>query len=235
MRAVFCEIDNDTVMGAEVNIDGDRAHHLNVVRLKTNEDLLVLNGKGFYFYSKVLSISKKEIMIKIVKVESAKPKHQITLAIAMPKKEAFEDILKNSVELGISQIFPLSSDFSQYNFEPNERVEKILESALVQSNNLYLPGISQQETLADFLNKFTGPLVYFSAQPAVSGEKVHRDSKVTVLIGPEAGFSPTEEEQIRTHKNIIIIHLPTPILRAPTAVATSVGYLLGCQSGNILD
>ena len=48
----------------------------------------------------------------------------------------------------------------------------------------------------------------------------------TILIGPEAGFSALEELDILSKSNVFSIHLPTPILRAPTAVASSIGYLL---------
>lgn len=230
MRAVFCELDSAIELETEINISGERAHHLQVVRVKVNEDLLVLNGRGQRFFSKVVNITKKEVVLKILKIENGSHHHHISLAIALPKKDAFEDILKNSVELGIGQIFPLYSEFSQYDYEPSERVGRILESALVQSNNLFLPKISEQINLLDYLKNFSSPLIYFSARPASSELIISSDSNLTMLIGPEAGFSPSEEEQILAYTNIKVIHLPTPILRAPTAVATSLGFLLGALS-----
>lgn len=227
MRAIFCELDNEAATGSEVLISGDRAHHLQVVRIKLDEDILVLNGKGKRFCAKVVSITKKAVGLKVLKVESIKLKHQINLAIALPKKDAFEDILKFATELGINTIYPLTSEFSQYTYEPSERLERIIENALVQSNNLFLPRIAAQTELGDFLENDNGSLIYFSSIPTVTEKKIKDEGPMTVLIGPEAGFSSGEDERIRAYKNIKIIHLPTPILRAPTAVATSVGYLLG--------
>ena len=226
MRAVFCDL-KESAVGEVVIISGDRAHHLQVVRVKIDEEVLVLNGMGQRFFSKVIEVTKKEVVLKILKIESLVPLHQINLAIALPKKDAFEDILRISVELGIGHIYPLSSEFSQYQYAPSERIDRLLESALVQSNNLYLPQIAKQTQLNDYINQLSGSLVYFSASPAPLVGTIDTSSEITVLIGPEAGFSAREEEQIQASKNIKIIHLPTPILRAPTAVATSVGYLLG--------
>jgi 16S rRNA (uracil1498-N3)-methyltransferase len=230
VRAVFCDIDNNCVIGSDITISGERAHHLQVVRIKQNEDLLILNGNGTKFSAKVVSISKKEIQLTILKCENTTDKNNLSLAIALPKKDAFEDILKLSVELGISQVFPLYSEFSQFEYVPNERTGRLLESALIQSNNLFLPNVSQQLKLSDYLQNITGTLIYFSANRHHSNVKITETMNSTILIGPEAGFSQDEEDQIRAVSNIKIIHLPTPILRAPTAVATSVGYVLGLIS-----
>ncbi len=64
MRAIFCEIDSSVSVGTEITIEGERAHHLMVVRIKNNEELLILNGKGHSFKAMVLNVSKKEISVK---------------------------------------------------------------------------------------------------------------------------------------------------------------------------
>jgi 16S rRNA (uracil1498-N3)-methyltransferase len=226
MRAVFCEIDTETEETLVV-ISGERAHHLHVVRVKVGEELLLLNGFGKKFHSEIISITKKEIILKIIKIDSTKPTGVLDLAVATPKKEAFEDILKISVELGLSRIIPLFSDYSQYDFIPNERSARVLESAMVQSNNQYLPEILKQTELSGFLESTTGQIIYFTAEQTAKEELIDFCKRVTILIGPEAGFSIAEEAQIKASANVIAIHLQTPILRAPTAVATAVGYVLG--------
>jgi 16S rRNA (uracil1498-N3)-methyltransferase len=228
MRAVFCELENSAATSTEIIITGDRAHHLQVVRVKTNEEILVLNGKGARFFATITSITKKEIALIINKIEKCSIKHELCLAIATPKKDAFEDALRIAVELGINEIHPLSSEFSQFEYVKSERIEKLLESALVQSNNAFLPTIYPQVKLSEFLNQNKNPLVYFSSIPKapikLDGQKL---TKTIIIVGPEAGFSSSEEGEIAESKQVKIIHLPTPIMRAPTAVATSVGYLLG--------
>jgi len=203
-----------------VVISGESAHHLNVVRVKVGDEILLINGMGEKSISIIESISKKEVIIKTGKIFSEQQKHQFGL----------EEILKMAVELGVSEIFPLSSKFSQMKYAPNERFDRLIESAMIQSNNLFWPKIHEQLELTNFLTALDSPLFYFSSIEASSNKKISQrtnlSSKIVILIGPEGGFSPDEEQQISSQKNVTLIHFPTPILRAPTAVATSIGYLL---------
>ena len=72
MRAVFCDLKSGAA-GEEVVISDDRAHHLQVVRVKIDEEVLVLNGMGQRFFSKIIEVTKKEVVLKILKTESLAP------------------------------------------------------------------------------------------------------------------------------------------------------------------
>lgn len=231
MRAVYNNFDHVN-SGDHLVITGDAAHHLNVVRVKVQEVILLMNGKGSIVRGEIQSVSKNQIEIKIDHSETFEPKHELSLAIANPKKDAFEDILKSAVELGIRHIYPLSSDFSQYDYAPSERIQRVLESALIQSNNPFFPIIHEQQALKNFLNTHTNTLVFFNSQKALSDKEnaIHSKAK-TILIGPEGGFSPNEVTEILKFSSVQEIHLATPIMRAPTAVASSVGYLLARDIG----
>ena len=226
MRAVYYPFEQYEI-GQNVQVSGDTAHHLNVVRVKLGEEILLLNGKGSKLNGKVISVEKKLVEVLVTKTETFKHTHNLSLAIANPKKDAFEDILKAAVELGIKNIYPLSSEFSQYDYVRSERVDRILESALVQSNNPFYPEIHTQLRLTDFLKGHKETLVFFNSRSSeVDVGKVSTQENTTILIGPEGGFSTNEVNQICAYAKILEIHLPTPILRAPTAVPASVGYLL---------
>lgn len=228
MRAIYYPFDT---IGANqiISVVGDSAKHLHVVRLKQGDEVLVLNGRGAKAQTKVDSISKNQIELVVQQLVHDEHSHQISLAIATPKKDAFEDILKMAVELGVLNIYPLSSDFSQYEFNESERVQRILESALVQSNNAFMPLIHPQTELSYFLKNLKSPLFFFNSRPSKCGKPEKINGEKVILIGPEGGFSSAEEALILTQANVFSIHLPTPILRAPTAVASSIGYLLSGQ------
>jgi 16S rRNA (uracil1498-N3)-methyltransferase len=234
MRAIYHLFENH-VVGETMHITGDAAHHLNVVRVKNHEHILLLNGKGAKLTGEITSVQKNQVDIKITQAENLKASHQLSLAIANPKKDAFEDILKLAVELGINHIYPLSSDFSQYDYASSERVQRILESALIQSNNPFFPEVHPQQTLKNFLGVHTDTIVFFNSQKSDIQKKSEQDrSAKTILIGPEGGFSPAEVVSITNYSKLQEIHLPTPIMRAPTAVAASVGYLLSLANNLML-
>ena len=225
VRAIYYpftkESDSKTIL-----VTGESARHLQVVRVRVNEEILVLNGEGLTASTKVGNISKSEIELIVESIALANPTHEISLAIAMPKKEAFEDLLKMAIELGVRNIYPLSSEFSQYDYVANDRIERIIESALIQSNNPFSPKIHSQINLNAFLEQIEMPLYFFNSKNDQSGKAEKISGAKTVLIGPEGGFSAGEVSQILKLPNAYSIHLPTPILRAPTAVASSIGYLL---------
>jgi 16S rRNA (uracil1498-N3)-methyltransferase len=225
MRAIFLETKLET--GSNISIEGESAHHLSVARVRPDEIILILNGQGQKGLCKVLNSTKRSTDVMVLEVQVELAKHNVSLAFSVPKKEAMEDIVKIAIELGVNNIYPLTSKFSQFTLEENERLFRIIESALVQSNNLYWPKIYQQQKLDSFLSQLKSPLYYFSSRPEKEEQiKVNKDRELIVLIGPEGGFSIEEEEQIFNTTGVNTIHLPTAIMRAPTAVATSVGYLL---------
>lgn len=225
MRAIYYPFKKESAQSV-IDVTGDPAKHLNVVRIKTNEEVLVLNGNGLKALTRVGEISKNQIVLLVQEISEVAPGHKMSLAIAAPKKDAFEDILKIAVELGVQNIFPLTSAFSQYEYQESDRVSRILESALVQSNNLYMPKIHQQVELATFLDSSKSPLYFFNSVAGKSGKVEKISDELIILIGPEGGFSDEEQALILKRPNVFSIHLPTPILRAPTAVASSMGYLL---------
>lgn len=224
MRALFYSF-HDISLDSIVEIADERAKHLQVVRIKIGETVLLLNGQGKSAQGEIVEIHKKSVTLKIRSVFEAQKSHQFSLAIATPKKEAFEDILKIAVELGAVDIYPLTSEFSQYQYVSSERVDRILESALIQSNNAFLPTVHPQAQLDEFLQSHQSPLVFFNSRPNSAKEKIIHE-KTTILIGPEGGFSPSEIKRIENYSQVKTIHLPTPIMRAPTAVAAAIGYLL---------
>lgn len=223
MRAIFYPFEE---FSENILITDEQAKHLQVVRIKNGESVLILNGKGAKAFATVGMITKNSVELVISKIETEKTKHDIHLALAVPKKDAFEDVLKIAVELGVVSIQPLTSDFSQYEFQAGERISRILESALIQSNNAFLPEILPQIKLETFLLQNKKPLYFFNSRPVENEVEEETHSEIIILIGPEGGFSDKETALITDRPAIFTIHMPTPIQRAPTAVASSIGYLL---------
>lgn len=229
MRAIF-ERNKKFSIGDQFIVDDDRAHHLNVVRTRVGDEIRIFDGHGCAYEAKVQAISKKAVSLEILSSNEKKQQQQLVLFIGVPKKDAFEDILKIAVESGFTEIVPLTTTYSQFEYVESDRFNKIIESALVQSNNYFWPMISPQLKLQD-LNSLEFVLdtsILFSSFSEGKNDEVNKQiwHRTGVFIGPEAGFTPIEEEQILASKfKTLRKHLPCPILRAPTAVAVSAGYI----------
>ena len=211
----------------EITIDGDQARHLiKVVRIKLNENILLNNGDGLGIIGKVIKLEKKSVAIEVINIKK-ELKSERSIALCVVKKEALELSIRQATELGLNKIFLLNSQYSQENSLKADRLEKIIVSAMEQSNNLFYPEIITSE-LSTFVSNKSEDVLLFTAQPStLDRKKVHE--KMIPLIGPEGGFS---DDELNLLKSTVSnhIHLPTPILRASTAVPTCIGYLLGATS-----
>lgn len=227
MRAVLLnkEIHEDDI-GKELTLDGDSARHLiKVIRIKKFEKILLLNGKGCKSEVEITHIDRKVLTLKVISFDVVKDERKISLFLGLPKKEAFESIVKMASEIGIKNIYLYRSEYSQQSIEINDRVERIEESAITQSNNPFKMNFYQVSTFEEVFDRFTN-IVHFStfSSTELRNDKITGDA--LMVIGPEAGFSDEEEVLINGFKNVSVLNLDTNIMRAPTAMAVASGYIL---------
>lgn len=231
MRAVYCPevFENETF-----ELDKDKLHHFsNVLRLKSSEIVMVLDGKGNYSLAELIIESKKKGYLKrSEEIQIQEKKYSSSLVLGILKKDALDLALKNACELGFDHIILCETDYSQ-KYKINEaRVQKICISAIEQSNNAYLPKVSFQKLSEINWSE------YDSVYAMVTEEKIqnHLDtpvSKMAIVIGPEGGFGTNDYLVLKEIANINLINLPANILRAPNAVSCATGYVWGqisCKS-----
>ena len=228
MRAVFLKEIAILSQQDMVLVEGDSAKHLvKVVRVKKGEQILILNGKGLIAKATIESLDRKTLNLKIDSVENTSKRELIDLAICTPKKDAIEDIIRDCVELGVNNIFPLESKYSQYNLEVNDRIQRIIESGLIQANNPYLLNISPMKPFKSLIeiSKNYEQVIYCSSKKIESSKIESLKGNTLMIIGPEAGLSNEEELLIEEFQNSFAVHFPSYILRAPTAVSVAAGFV----------
>lgn len=226
MRAIFLEGESFTLGG--FLIKGEKTHHLlNVVRLKLGQNLLLLNGSGIKAYGTVEKITKKLIEVNITKIEKVEVREALSIAFALPKKDALEISLRSCVEVGAKEIIILSTKRSQTYPVKQDRIDKIMAAAMEQSNNPFLPMVKfmsldeldlccyKQAVLATLKSRET------SLRKSVD--------KTLLIIGPEGGLSDEEEEKL-LEKGACPLKVDIPILRTQTAIPFLSGHLLGFAS-----
>lgn len=206
----------------------DAFHHLvHVVRLEANDELLLLNGKGLLVTTLVEAITKREIRLKYRSHHETNDKLQLDLALGMPKKEALELCLKQATELGFRKIYLIRSEYSQMKIPDSDRIEKILVSALEQSNAPFLPEVI--ETKWDSIAwKDYSEAVMLDSQTKTQSKINQKDPLAPrlLIVGPEGGFSPAELGFLHSQESVRVVNLPTPILRTPTALAAGAGVMM---------
>lgn len=201
-------------------------HHLvNVVRIEKGEEILLLNGEGLRIKTIVEEVSKKSVLLKTLAFETQELPFRMDLALGMPKRDALELSLKQAVELGFGKIYLIRSEYSQMKFPEEDRAQKLLISALEQSNASHLPQII--ETTWDKIPFSTyKESILFDSRPNGVLNSLDVEINHILIIGPEGGFSPSEHEFFGQLANLKTLNLPTPILRTPTAIATGAGIVI---------
>lgn len=239
MRAILYleEIIDDNL----IEIKGETAHHLiKVLRIKINSDLLLLNGQGQKLFTKVTSVSKKSLIVeaKTKEFEARKLTSAFSIAICLPKKDAFFEMANQAAQMGIYKIIPVKSEYSQLDLltdsKSSSKLLKIIESGLVQSNNTYELLVDEQKPFLDLIDEAKNyEQVLYLCSHKVLGPTSKIDlrkndcGKTLIIIGPEAGLTTEEEIAITQLENSVSLNLSTYIMRAPVAQSVAIGYCLG--------
>lgn len=218
-------------------VDKNKLHHLaNVVRVKVGEGLLLLDGKGKKYYTSILEVQKREIKVQVNDIKCCSQLLNIDLGIGLLKKESMEEVIKVAVEIGFRNLIPITSNFSNSLLVIQDRMTRLIESALIQSNNPFFLNIKNKLSLSDLPVRDYDFIFYFCSQVTKEQQEspieIQSDNTILILIGPEGGMSNEEEIFLSQIPNLRKIHLPTYVLRAPHAVSTATGYVLALWSNN---
>lgn len=226
MRAIYQE--DLTEQDQTCVVVGESLHHLlNVLRIKVNDEVLFLDGKGSSRKSIIKDIQKKKIKCEFLEdINFSKRENFFEVALGKTKRDALELSLKQAVEIGVKKIYIFESLYSQrYELKEN-RLKKLLIASIEQSNASYLPEIVSInfEDLFMLKNK---KILYFSSIENKDELAVDKNKINLVVIGPEGGLSKDEELRLNKLQNCKTINLPTNIMRAPTATSYCLGYCAG--------
>jgi 16S rRNA (uracil1498-N3)-methyltransferase len=201
-------------------------HIVKVLRKSVGDTLYLTNGKGWLFKAHITIADIKHCITEIDSrtLQNKRPYH-LHLAVAPTKmNDRYEWFLEKATEIGIDSITPIICDHSERKFIRQERFEKILQSAMKQSLNCYLPKFNQATPFKEFINQeFTGQL--YIAHCEKSDKKSLKNElelkqDVTILIGPEGDFSVKEITQA-IENDFIPVTLGNSRLRTETAAVVA--------------
>ncbi|TVZ55728.1 16S rRNA (uracil1498-N3)-methyltransferase [Lutibacter sp. Hel_I_33_5] len=203
-------------------------HIVKVLRKKEQDILTITNGKGILFNAEITIASDKKCIARIVDFEEKlKPwNYYLHIAIAPTKNnDRLEWFLEKATEIGIDEITPIICQNSERRTVKKERLKKVVLSAMKQSLKFQLPKLNDKIKFSDFINQEIDH--QFLIAHCEEGKKdtlksiVIKDTKITILIGPEGDFSPQEISKALS-KKITPITLGSSRLRTETAALVAV-------------
>ena len=218
-----------------VTITGDQARHLMLVlRAKPSDMVSVLDGRGYEYECRIVSVHKKEIKAEVTSRApySAESPVSITVAQGISKGERMDIAIQKSTELGATRIVPVITERTQVKQTHKiERWRKIALSAAQQSGRDKIPEIDEPTRLEEFMGSIapgSSGIIFFeenrerNLKEVLSGFKAIKE--ITILIGPEGGFTK-EEVAAATEKGFIEASLGPRILRTETAPITALSII----------
>lgn len=204
-------------------------HIIKVLRKKDTDILYVTNGLGFLFKTEITLASDSKCTVKILSFEKSKPsKFHLHLAVAPTKmNDRYEWFLEKAVEIGIHEITPIICDRSERKVINTERFDKIILTALKQSNELFLPKLNEAMTFKEFV-KLKNEGMQLIAHCEETNKKTLKsvlipNENITILIGPEGDFSEKEIEAALENNYI-------PVSLGKTRLRTETAAIVACHS-----
>lgn len=235
MQRYFANIDKDYF----VHLNPDDEHHVShVMRMKKNDEIEVVHD-GKVFLCRIEDFNPLRIVV-IHEIENdVELKEDITLLFALTKGDKIDLVLQKATELGVKKVALIESERTVVTYEGKDqekklmRFNKIMKEASEQSHRLVVPSLLGIYNLKNLPQEVFSDINYVAYEKDANDtdsifSKVTKGKSVTILIGPEGGFSEQEINRLMS-LSFIRTSLGKRILRAETAAiyALSVlGYIL---------
>lgn len=212
------------ISGTEYTLSAAESKHcIKVLRLSIGSPLNLVDGKGGFYNAKIIDNNHKRCKVKISKSlhNYGKRDYRLHIAISPTKNiSRFEWFLEKATEIGIDSIIPFISHQSERKVIKPERLQRIILSAMKQSQQAYLPKL---EALCKFDELIKTDICKnkYIAHCADSEKKLLKNSIVKntdclILIGPEGDFT-SKEITAAINNNYQAVSLGNTRLRTETA------------------
>ena len=218
-------------------VTGSDVHYLkDVLRLKPQDKLEVLDGSGTVYQAVIKEINSDKVLLDIMSAQPSVTESplKITLGQCLPKGKKMDLIIQKSTELGVSQIIPVLSERTISRGEKLERWHKIAKEAAEQSGRTVIPEISTPTIFTDLIKQrqhFDLAFIPWELETSLTLKKylaskpAAKATSLLFLIGPEGGFSKTEIEQA-VAAGFTTLSLGRRILRTETAALVVLSMLM---------
>ncbi|MEF8833502.1 MAG: 16S rRNA (uracil(1498)-N(3))-methyltransferase [Halofilum sp. (in: g-proteobacteria)] len=238
MRVPRAHIDAELAVGTRVALPDATAHHvLRVLRLPDGAAIRLFNGAAGDWQGRLIVEGKHRASAQIESFESSATESPLALTLVqgISRGQRMDYTLEKSVELGVDHVIPVVMERTQA-APAGERIAKkarhwqgVITAAAAQSGRTRLPSLAPQSGFREWLagtDTAAMPHVLLDPRGERAPGAVAATSALTLIAGPEGGFSPDEREAAYA-AGCYGMRLGPRILRTETAAVAALALLQG--------
>ena len=226
-----------------VHLNRDNVRHLKALRLQIGDTLVLSDGKGRAFFSRLESLQGEKATVSLQSdVQGcSEPNINVRLFLGITKGDKMDTVVRQCVELGCSQIIPVITKrtvvmASSSKWEKRaDRWRSIALSAAAQSRRFVIPKVLNPllfEDMVTALKQESLTIVPWEEENKNSLRfllKQHErpPDSVSIFTGPEGGISSDEMDRLRRLPSVYPVSLGPRILRAETAPIAVLSVIMG--------
>jgi len=235
-------IDKQKLDNKRAFLKGQEHHHLRVVlKKKRGDNIHLFDRSGTQYEAEIEEITKDHTQLLILEPSVVQASSlQITMAQALLKSRKIDFLIQKATELGIAEFVPITCSRSIMKIEEKtgkkmSRWNKIALEASKQSGQTRVPSIRPPVPIEHFVKQENSRLNLFfcehGGEPLRDFVKMHlcshdenRPGTVTLLCGPEGGWTD-QEEKVILESHFVAVSLGRSILRAETAAISAMAVI----------
>jgi 16S rRNA (uracil1498-N3)-methyltransferase len=226
MRVSRLYVPSPLAQGEQVELAEESAHYVRtVLRLKQGDAIVLFNGNGGEFHGLLSEVSRKTVLVRIGdhSARSVESFLNVKLGLGISRGDRMDWVVQKAVELGVDRITPIMAERCVVQLKGEKKQlrlqhwQKIAQHAAEQSGRTQLPSLLEVELLQSWISGQQGLKLFLDPYAEQSLTRLQPiDSKVTLLTGPEGGFTERERDLVKS-AGFIPVRLGSRILRTETA------------------
>ena len=201
----------------------DAAHLARSLRGRPGEEIQVVVADGFLLTVRVETVSASVVAGVVVAEAEHRPEplRRVVVAVAHLPAATLDVILSRCTEVGASAFHIVQAERSVARGARLERWRSITREAAMLAGRLRVPGVAGPSSLAEVVRASSNPVMLVRGAPVALSE-MGREGEVTLLVGPEGGWSERELAMVGVHAG-----LGPRNLRADTAAIVATAIAVG--------
>jgi len=226
--------DGEIKLQSRLSLDAQAATHVaRVLRMRAGQSLMLFNGQGGEYLAQLECVEKRRVDVFVESFDAVDRESSVKIHLgqALVRGERMDYAIQKAVEIGVSDIHPLNTQFSGVQLS-DDRVEsrykhwrQIIISACEQCGRTRLPRLHAVSNLDDWLQQLpAGAQAWILQAGDYQQPQLDPASEQYLCVGPEGGFSEQELE-LAVQSGCHNLSLGRRILRTETAGVVAAAHL----------